>query len=141
MTSWRPVPDISAPIRIVHLDVSELGADRREALAALISLPFGEMTARSRSDALSSCQSRVHCSANWRSWNGPLALVDSREVRELLTCRERCVLWCGPDLDGDPGVCFGRTVVSSFPPDAGTRIGTTSDFADCEGCGHFRGCR
>jgi len=34
MTSWRPVPDISAPIRIVHPDVSELGAGRREALAA-----------------------------------------------------------------------------------------------------------
>jgi GT2 family glycosyltransferase len=32
--SWRPVPDISAPIRIVHLDVDELGADRREALVA-----------------------------------------------------------------------------------------------------------
>jgi len=34
MISWRAVPDISAPTRIVHLDVSELGADRREALAA-----------------------------------------------------------------------------------------------------------
>jgi GT2 family glycosyltransferase len=34
MTSWRPVPDISAPIRIIHLDVHELGAERREALAA-----------------------------------------------------------------------------------------------------------
>jgi glycosyltransferase involved in cell wall biosynthesis len=34
MTSWRPVPDITAPIRIIHLDVDELGAERREALAA-----------------------------------------------------------------------------------------------------------
>jgi hypothetical protein len=34
MISWRPVPDISAPIRIIHLDVDELGAERREALAA-----------------------------------------------------------------------------------------------------------
>jgi glycosyltransferase involved in cell wall biosynthesis len=34
MISWRPVPDISAPIRIIHLDVNELGAERREALAA-----------------------------------------------------------------------------------------------------------
>jgi GT2 family glycosyltransferase len=34
MISWRPVPDISAPIRIIHLDVDELGAESREALAA-----------------------------------------------------------------------------------------------------------
>jgi hypothetical protein len=34
MISWRPVPDISAPIRIIHLNVDELGAERREALAA-----------------------------------------------------------------------------------------------------------
>ena len=34
MISWRPVPDISAPIRIIHLDVNELGADRREGLVA-----------------------------------------------------------------------------------------------------------
>jgi GT2 family glycosyltransferase len=34
MFSWRPVPDISAPIRIMHLDVNELGAERREDLVA-----------------------------------------------------------------------------------------------------------
>jgi glycosyltransferase involved in cell wall biosynthesis len=34
MISWRPVPDISAPIRIIHLDVDELGTKRQEALAA-----------------------------------------------------------------------------------------------------------
>jgi len=34
MVSWRPVPDVSAPIRIVHLDVDELGANKREALVA-----------------------------------------------------------------------------------------------------------
>ena len=34
MFSWRPVPDISAPIRIIHLDVDEHGAESLEAVAA-----------------------------------------------------------------------------------------------------------
>jgi glycosyltransferase involved in cell wall biosynthesis len=34
MISWRSVPDISAPIRIIHLGVNELDVKRREALAA-----------------------------------------------------------------------------------------------------------
>jgi glycosyltransferase involved in cell wall biosynthesis len=34
MASWHPVPDISAPIHIIHLDIDELGTQRWEALAA-----------------------------------------------------------------------------------------------------------
>ena len=34
MISWRPVPDISAPVRIIHLDIDERGAASEEAISA-----------------------------------------------------------------------------------------------------------
>jgi glycosyltransferase involved in cell wall biosynthesis len=34
MMSWRPLRDISAPVRVIHLNVDECSAKRREAIAA-----------------------------------------------------------------------------------------------------------
>ena len=113
MISWRAVPDISAPTRIVHLDVSELGADRREALAA----PYFLTVWR---DDRPIAQFRAFCSSepplNWRmvervseaSTATPAPQTSHSKISVVICTRDR-----PKDLDR----CLASLASQSRPPD------------------------